>query len=212
MTNTYLNDVSSEPQNVLSNHMHSHSSFESYWIALRASIVLMVICGALYTGFATQLGSLLFPYQATGSLIEVKGRHIGSELIGQSFSHNKYFHGRPSAAGYDPMATSGSNLAPSNPLLRERVQSDSLAVQEREKIDASSVPVDLVSASGAGLDPHISPQSAYLQVQRIAQERDLNEESVKVLVDSFIEQPQWGVLGEPRVNVLKLNLALDGLN
>lgn len=177
--------------------------------ALRASIVLLVLCGFIYSGIATLLGGALFPHQATGSLIKHEGRTVGSSLIAQPFASSRYFYARPSAANYDPMLTGGSNLAPSNPALRERVQQDSERIQAQENVAASVIPVDLVAASGAGLDPHISPAAALLQAARVAVARNLPKTVVVSAIEQATEGPQWGIFGQPRVNVLLLNLALD---
>jgi K+-transporting ATPase ATPase C chain len=157
------------------------------------------------------VGGLLFPRQAEGSLIERDGKAIGSVLVGQPFSGGNYFHGRPSAANYDPRATGGSNLAPDNPALRERVAADSARIQQLEGVKPAQIPVDLLAASGAGLDPHISPQAAELQIARIATARGLHKQQIAELVASHTEGPQLGLFGQPRVNVLMLNLALDEL-
>lgn len=180
-------------------------------VAVRASMVLMLLCGGLYTGLMTQLGKWIFPHQATGSLIQENGHNIGSEWVGQSFVSLTYFHGRPSAADYDPTVTGGSNLAPSNPELRTLVEQRSLMIQKQEGTNANAIPVDLLSASGAGLDPHISPEAALLQAPRIAEVRGVSEAQIKSLITDHVEMPQWGILGQKRVNVLKLNLALDAL-
>lgn len=179
--------------------------------ALRAAMVFLVLCGLLYTGVATFLGGLLFPHQATGSLIERNGEIVGSSLVGQPFESQKYFYGRPSAANYDPTATGGSNLAPSNPELRERAHGDSKRIQAKEGVSASRIPVDLLAASGAGLDPHISPAATRLQAPRVAAARGLPEQTVLAAIERQIQGPQWGVFGQSRVNVLLLNLALDDL-
>ncbi|WP_202604001.1 potassium-transporting ATPase subunit KdpC [Photobacterium halotolerans] len=178
-------------------------------IAIRVSMMMLILCGVLYTGVVTGLGQLLFPFQAAGSMIQQNGQNIGSIHIGQEFVSDRYFHGRPSAAGYDPIATGGSNLAPSNPELRARVAADSTAIQTLEGVKAEQIPVDMLAASGAGLDPHISPASAYLQSPRIARIRNLDEAQVNALIAEHTDMPQWGMLGQPRVNVLMLNLALD---
>lgn len=180
-------------------------------IALRATAVFLVLCGLMYTGVATFLGGLLFPHQATGSLIEHNGEIVGSSLVGQPFESPHYFYGRPSAANYDPTATGGSNLAPSNPALRERVQADSGRIEASESVSADHIPVDLLAASGAGLDPDISPEAARLQAPRIAAARGLPEPTVLAAIEQQTQGPQWGVFGQSRVNVLLLNLALDDL-
>lgn len=178
---------------------------------LRFSLVMLGLCGIAYSGATTAVGGLLFPEQAKGSLIERDGEAVGSTLVGQPFIAANYFHGRPSAAGYDPTATGGSNLAPSNPELRARLSADSEKIQQREDVKAEQIPVDLLAASGAGLDPHISPAAAELQVARVARARGLSEARVAGLVASHTEGKQLGLFGQPRVNVLLLNLALDEL-
>lgn len=178
---------------------------------VRASFVLLVLCGALYTGVVTSVGGVLFADQAKGSLIHRGTTVVGSELVAQPFVSQSYFHGRPSAADYDPTATGGSNLAPSNPELKARVAAHSAEIQAREGVTAQQIPVDLLAASGAGLDPHISPSAAMLQARRIARARQLELGRVQGLIYQFTEGPQWGLFGQPRVNVLKLNLALNQL-
>lgn len=177
--------------------------------ALFGGALLVVICGLLYPALATVMGGLLFPHQASGSLIERDGRVVGSSLVAQPFADARYLQPRPSAANYDPRALSGSNLASSNPALRERMVKDSAAVAARDGVPAQSVPAELISASGSGIDPHLSPQAAQVQVARVAQARGLSPEAVAALVRSHVQRRTWGVLGEPRVNVLELNLALD---
>ena len=175
------------------------------------TVLTFVLAGGLYPVVTTLAAGAIFPAQANGSLITVGGKVVGSALIGQPFSGDRYFIGRPSAAGngYDPTAASGSNLASSNPALRTRVQADSAAIAKREGIAASQIPADLVTASGSGLDPHISPAGAAEQVARVAKARGLSAERVRALIEQFTERGVLG-LGEPGVNVLKLNLALDG--
>lgn len=175
----------------------------------RAAVAMFVLCGLLYTGIATVLGGFLFPYQATGSLLEKDGQRVGSELVAQPFVSPRYFYGRPSAADYDPTATAGSNLAPSNPALRSRVQGDSARIQAEAVVAADAIPVDLLAASGAGLDPHISPAAARLQATRVAAARACPESIVLSAIDAVTEGRQWGLFGQPRVNVLALNLLLD---
>lgn len=179
------------------------------WPALAGSALFVVVCGLIYPTVATLLGGLLFPQQATGSLIERDGRVVGSRLVAQPFADARYFQPRPSAAGFDPKALSGSNLASSNPALRERTARDSAAIAAREGIPADAVPSDLVTASGSGSDPHLTPAGAQAQVARVAAARGVPAEDVAALVREHTQRRTFGVLGEPRVNVLELNLALD---
>jgi len=180
-------------------------------------IALSVITGLAYPFVITGLAKVIFPHQAGGSLIVKDGKVIGSEWIGQSFTAPKNFWGRPSATvdadnkplPYNAANSGGSNLAPSNPDLAKAVQERIAALRALDPEATGPVPVDLVTASGSGLDPHISPASAAFQVHRVAKARGLDEAKVRDLVVAQIEGPQLGVFGESRVNVLKLNLALD---
>jgi K+-transporting ATPase ATPase C chain len=175
-------------------------------------ILLSIITGIAYPLATTALGKWLLPQQANGSLIESEGKLIGSSLIGQNFTEPKYFWGRPSATGPYPnnaTASSGSNQGPLNPALAEAVKSRVSALKAADPNNTLPVPVDLVTASASGLDPHISPAAAAYQASRVAKERGLSVVSVQALIDDNTEGRQWGVLGEPRVNVLKLNLDLD---
>lgn len=180
-------------------------------VALRATLVLTLLCGALYPLAAVWIGATLFPRQATGSLIERGGTVVGSALVGQPFAGPGWFHGRPSAAGrgYDPLALAGSNWAPSNPALRERAAASSRAIAEAHGVAPAAIPSELIAASGSGIDPHIGPAAALLQVPRVAAARGLPEGELGALVAGLIEPPTLGVLGQPRVNVLLLNLALE---
>jgi K+-transporting ATPase ATPase C chain len=180
--------------------------------AVSILLVMTVITGIAYPLLATGVAQLLFPHQANGSLIEQHGEPIGSELIGQYFDDPKYFWGRPSATTpkpYNGAASNGSNLGPSNPALRDAVQQRIEALHKADPGNTAPVPVDLVTASASGLDPEISPAAAQYQVARVAHMRHMRVEQVQALVAEFTRGRQLGVLGEPRVNVLQLNLALD---
>uniref|UniRef100_I2Q6V8 Potassium-transporting ATPase KdpC subunit n=1 Tax=Desulfovibrio sp. U5L TaxID=596152 RepID=I2Q6V8_9BACT len=180
--------------------------------ALLILVVLTILTGAVYPGVITGVSQILFPGQADGSLIEKNGKIIGSALIGQPFADPAHFQGRPSAISpkpYDAATSSGSNLGPTNPdyLATVKERADAL----RQENGESPVPVELVTASGSGLDPHISPAAAFYQVPRVAKAAGLDPNRVQALVVQHVEGRQFGVLGEERVNVLKLNLALDAM-
>ncbi len=182
------------------------------WPALRINIFLTILLGVAYPLAITGISQLVFPHQANGSLI-TKGNHlIGSELIGQNFTKPEYFQPRPSAAGndgYDPTASGGSNYGPTNQKLIDRVKA-SVAKFHKENPDYQGpIPADLLTGSGSGLDPDISPASAQAQVARVAKARGIPVEQLNQLVAQYTKSPDLGLLGEPRVNVLKLNLALD---
>lgn len=183
--------------------------------AIVLTLLLCVLTGLVYPGVVTALAQLLFPHQANGSLITTaNGQVLGSELIGQSFSRAEYFHSRPSAAGagYDDTLSGGTNKGPTDLKLADSLIAP--AVDSAVKLDGAvkgRIPSDLVSSSGSGLDPHISPASALLQVARVARARHLDSAAVRALVERHIEGRQFGFFGEPRVNVLLLNLALDSL-
>ena len=181
--------------------------------ALMCLILFTVITGVVYPLVVTGIAQVLFPFQANGSLIVKDGKVLGSALIGQPFDDPKYFWGRPSATspfGYNAAASSGSNLSPTNPDLVKAVQGRVEALRAADPGNTAPVPVDLVTASGSGLDPHISPAAALYQAPRVARERKFSLETVRTLVERHTEGRFWGLLGEPRVNVLALNLALDG--
>jgi len=170
--------------------------------------VMSLLVGVLYPLFIMGIADGLFPRQAAGSLIEHAGQTVGSKWIGQDFTNPAYFWGRPSATGYDAAASGGSNLAPSSPQLLQDAQARALALRLADPAKVALVPVELVTASGSGLDPHISPAAARYQVPRVARARGLDEAVLYQLVADHTEGRLWGVWGEPRVNVLLLNLAL----
>ncbi len=182
--------------------------------ALTLFVLLSAVTGIVYPVAVTGIAKVLFPDAAEGSLIVVNGKPVGSQLIGQNFTDPKYFWGRPSATGpmpYNASASSGSNQGPLNPALKEAVKARIDALKSSDPSQTAPIPEDLVTASGSGLDPQISPAAARWQVPRVARIRGLNVAAVNTLIDAHTEGRQLGLLGEPRVNVLALNLALDHL-
>lgn len=181
--------------------------------SIRATLLTLVLLGIAYPLVTTAAAQVLFPSQAQGSLVEAGGdRAVGSELIGQAFSSPSYLQPRPSAAGekgYDAAGSSGSNLGPTSKALRERVEKELERLRRENPGAAQPVPVELVTASGSGLDPHLSPRAALWQVPRIAAARQVAQERVVAVIESAVEGRDLWVLGEPRVNVLQVNLALD---
>ena len=180
--------------------------------AITLFVLLSAITGVVYPLVVTGIGKTVFPHAAAGSLILKDGKPVGSELIGQNFTDAKYFWGRPSATGpqpYNASASSGSNQGPLNPALTDAVKGRIDALKAADPDNRLPIPADLVAASASGLDPHISPAAANYQIERVARARRLEATAVRELVNRNTEGRQWGVFGEPRVNVLKLNLALD---
>ncbi|MBE3579044.1 MAG: potassium-transporting ATPase subunit KdpC [Caldanaerobacter subterraneus] len=176
---------------------------------IKFTLVFMVLLGLVYPFVMTGIANLLFPYQAKGSIIKVDGKPVGSELIGQKFTDPRWFMGRPSAVDYDATSSGGTNYALSNPKFHEELEKNiEEFLKKNPGVKRSEIPADIVTSSGSGLDPHISPEAAYLQVKRVAKANGLPEEVVKKLVDKNIEGRFLGLFGEPRVNVLKLNLSL----
>jgi len=185
--------------------------------SVRQTIVWTLVAGVLYTAVMTVVAQVLFPAQANGSLVEKDGKIVGSALLAQQFTGTNYFWPRPSACSYGTgpsglAASSGSNLGPTSGALQTNVQNNITAFLSGNNLPTNTpVPADMVYASGSGLDPHISPEAARLQIKRVAASRGMDEDKVTALVEQFTEQPQWGFLGQARVNVLRLNLALDKL-
>jgi K+-transporting ATPase ATPase C chain len=184
---------------------------QELFAALRMTVVTLVLTGLAYPLLVTGIARVVWPHQAAGSLVRVDGRVVGSELLGQAFSAPGYFQGRPSAAGagYDAGASSGSNLGPTSRKLRDRVAAEIGRLRHENPGAPGAVPVELVTASASGLDPHLSPEAAYWQLPRVSAARGAGAEEIRRLVDARIEGRALGFLGEPRVNVLLLNLELD---
>jgi len=188
--------------------------------ALVTLLFFSILVGLVYPLVVTGFAQVAFPLQANGSLILKDGNAVGSKLIGQSFDDPEYFWGRPSATGSfsynafnaeDLTGSSGSNYGPLNPVLLDAVQARVNALKAADPANTAPVPVDLVTASGSGLDPHISVAAALYQVSRVAKDRGMSQDAVRTLVNQYTEERQFGLLGEPRVNVVRLNLALDGI-
>lgn len=206
--NTLLNHEQLNKQDLpLSNPVHA---------ILRPSLGLILVgflvAGVLYSAVSISIAQLIFPKQANGSLIEFDGRIVGSSLVGQNFVAEQYFHGRPSAVSYNVDGMAGSNLAVSNPDLQKQMKERAVQFAQNNHISEQQVPNDMVTASGSGIDPDISAESALLQVKRVAQQRHLAEQQLRDLVQQQIQPAQLGLYGQARVNVLQLNLALDQLS
>jgi len=190
--------------------MHAYIDNRRVWRGATGLTVLVLAgFGFLYSVAGVGIGQTLFPHTANGSMITVDEKIIGSELVAQPFIGDSYFHPRPSASGYNPMAMAGSNQARTNPDLRSRLETTRSEVAQRESTTLENVPNDLITQSGAGFDPHISPKAADIQVARVARERALHPDIVTKLVADYTEGKQLGIFGEERVHVLKLNVALD---
>ena len=185
--------------------------FEQFWPAVRMTLVLTILTGMLYPALVTGIAQAIFHKQANGSLIEMNGKVIGSELIGQKFSKPKYFQGRPSAAGdgYDAANSGATNFGPTNQKLADRIKADVEKFRKENPEFSGPIPADLLTSSASGLDPELSPASAAAQISRVAKARGIAPAHIRELVERNTEARQLGFLGEPRVNVLKLNLALD---
>lgn len=186
---------------------------------IRATVITLlfftILTGFIYPAVVTGIARLFFPGQANGSIVTKGGKAVGSELIGQQFEDPRYFWGRPSATmpyPYNSGSSSGSNLGPNSPDLMKAVRARVQALRAADPGNTSRIPVDLVTASGSGLDPHISPAAAEYQVGRVARARGFDEGKVRIFISRYTEERQLGVFGEPRVNVLRLNLALDEVN
>jgi K+-transporting ATPase ATPase C chain len=199
--------------------MSTRTASRQYWVAVRAMLIFTAVLGVGYTAVITGVGQLVLPAQANGSIAHVDGEAVGSTLIGQSFTDAdgnalpEWFQSRPSAAGdgYDGGASSGSNYGPESEDLLAAIEERKAAIVELEGVSAASIPSDALTASGSGLDPHISAEYALLQVARVAETRGLDESGVRNLVESSVQGRDLGYLGEPTVNVLELNIALAEL-
>src|ERR1700691_6759717 len=177
----------------------------------RLTLIFTILTGLLYPAVMTGISELIFPHQANGSLVTVNGNVVGSSLIAQGFTKPEYFHPRPSAAGngYDATASGGSNLGPTSQALMTRVQASVVAFRKENPDFTGNIPSDILTTSASGLDPHISPAAAEAQSARVAKARGVSQDEVEPVIAQFTQRPDWGFLGEPRVNVLLLNIALD---
>lgn len=198
--------------NTLENLPLSAEAQSIFRSSLGLVLVGFLIAGVLYCSVSVSLAQLLFPKQANGSVIELNGKIVGSSLVGQNFVSEQYFHSRPSAVNYNVDGMAGSNLAVSNPELQKQIKERTLQFAQNNQILEQQVPAEMITASGSGIDPDISPESALLQVKRVAQQRTLSEQKVRDLVQQQIKSVQLGLYGQARVNVLQLNIALDQLS
>jgi K+-transporting ATPase ATPase C chain len=191
----------------------AHESTLSHVVtSILYTIVTVIALGVVYPLVVTLVGTLIFPHQANGSLVEKNGAVVGSSLIGQLWSKPQYFQGRPSAAGkngYDPTSTGGTNLAPTSKKLMDATKATIASLEKANPHADGPPPMDLITSSGSGIDPDISPEGAYWQIPRVAEARGMSRDAVKAIVDAHVKGRTIGILGEPRVNVLELNLALD---
>lgn len=180
--------------------------------SVRMTIVSVIVLGLIYPLLMTGIAQVIFPAQANGSIVTVNGKRIGSDIIGQLWTKPQYFHGRPSAAGkngYDPTSTGGTNLGPTSKKLMDSTKAAIAALQKENPGAKGQPPMDLITSSGSGIDPDISPASAYYEAPRVAKARGMTVEQVRRIIDRLVHRRELGFLGEPRVNVLELNLALD---
>jgi K+-transporting ATPase ATPase C chain len=198
--------------NTLENLPLSAEAQSIFRSSLGLVLVGFLIAGVLYCSLSVSLAQLLFTKQANGSVIELNGKIVGSSLVGQNFVSEQYFHSRPSAVNYNVDGMAGSNLAISNPDLQTQIKERTAQFSQNNQMTEQHVPNEMVTASGSGIDPDISPESAFLQVKRVAQQRHLPEQQVRDLVQQQIQPAQFGIYGQARVNVLQLNLALDQLS
>ncbi|ENV36176.1 K+-transporting ATPase, C subunit [Acinetobacter venetianus RAG-1 = CIP 110063] len=198
--------------NTLENLPLSTEAQSIFRSSLGLVLVGFLIAGVLYCSVSVSLAQLLFPKQANGSVIELNGKIVGSSLVGQNFVSEQYFHSRPSTGNYNVDGVAGSNLAVSNPELQKQIKERTLQFAQSNQILEQHVPPEMITASGSGIDPDISPESALLQVKRVAQQRALAEQKVRDLVQQQIQPVQLGLYGQARVNVLQLNIALDQLS
>lgn len=190
----------------------SKEKVQTFAPTFRLLLVLLVLCGVFYPVLSVLLNQSLFPVEAKGSLLYVGNQAVGSKWVGQKFDGMHYFHSRPSAADYQPFDLGGSNLAPSNPELAAKMTERASQILEITSAQKGEIPADLLTSSGSGLDPHISPLAAQIQIDRVADQRNLPKQTVQTLVEKYTEYPTFKILGQPRVHVLKLNIALDNVS